>query len=231
MKIETKVLEGFLSKIRMGEIDSCLLDFRDDGLFVNVMGVAQVSSVNGLLNKSAFDEYTAIGRIGVDNLGKIIQIFKRLVKNVDITIEGNLLSAKGASKELKFSLVDEKFIGEPKPSPDLKHDTSFIVPATTITEFFKDVQSNKDTSIMFETVENGVKMYNSGKYVFTYNIESEGTVKGTHVRMGSPLIDALSEIKEGNIKFNVSTDYPLIAEIKTDNYYINYLVAPRVDND
>ena len=230
MKIDTKIMEEFLTKIRMDEVETCLLDFSEEGLKVSVMSIANTHKVDAILHKKAFKEYEPIGKIGVDELSKLIKVFKRLGKELEFSVEGNLLVAKANKKELKFELVDEKFIEATKPTPEMEHSTSFKVDGKIMNECLTDAQMSKDVAFKIETVDGGVKISNTGKYRFSRNIDSEGTKGGEVVKFGEPLYKILKEIKEGEIVFEIKTDFPILATTKTDLYEMTFLAAPRVEN-
>ncbi len=230
MKIETKLLTTFLKEIRMDDVDMCLLRFEDDGLKVLVGDKAQFSMADGILHKTSFNEYSPIGNVGVDDLNTLINVFKRLGKELDFSVEGNVLIAKGKNKTLEFELVDEKFVPVMNPMPTLEHATTFKLTGETLQEFLKDATTNKDSTITFESVSNGVKISNSGKYKFTYNIDSEGTVAGETAKFANPLIKMLSEVKEGDLTFHLKTNFPLLIDRETEKYNIRFLTAPRVAN-
>ncbi len=231
MKIETTILETFLTEARMGDIETCLLQFGKNGLFISAMVPANSHKSDSMLKKEAFIEYEAIGNVGVDDLSKLIKVFKRLGKEIEFKVEGNVLIGKGSKKTLEFELVDEKFIEKTKDMPDMEHATTFTIPSRQVAEFLMDAQMNKDVIIGFETVDKGVKVFNTGKYKFTRNFDSAETKGGEKVKFGAPLISALSGIVTGELVFHVKTDYPLLIDHKTDKYDITFLVAPRVDND
>lgn len=231
MKIETAILEEFLTKARMGEVETCLLQFGEHGLFISAMSLANSHKSDSLLKKEAFKEYEPIGNLGVDDLSKLIKVFKRLGKELEFTVEGNMLIATGAKKTLKFELVDEKFIEKTKDMPDMEHATTFTIPGKSVAEFLKDAQMNKDVAIGFETVDGGVKVTNTGKYKFTHNFDSEGTKGGEKIKFGAPLLSALGDIDDGELVFHAKTDYPILIDYKKENYEITFLVAPRVENN
>jgi len=229
MKIETSLLEDFLKKARMSEIESCLLQFDEDGLRIKTFSTANTHHVNALLPKDSFKEYQAVGNAGVDDLSNLIKVFKRLGKELEFSIEGNLLTAKGNKKELQFELVDEKFIDKARDLNEMSHDPKATIPAKQFNDFLNDTQMNKDTTIYIETVDGGVKLYNTGKYKFKYNIDSEGTTAGEKVKFGEPIINALGELKEGNLVFHLKSDYPILVDYKTEKYNMQFLVAPHVE--
>ena len=231
MKIEVKTMEEFLTKVRMSTIDSCLLEFKDDGMHLSAMDKSNVYGVKSHLNKTAFTEYAAIGNVGVDDLSKMIKIFKRLGKEISFEVMGNLMIVKADKKELTFELVDEKFIPKTPEVGDLKHNTTFTIPAETMSEFLKDAESNKDVTVVFETVENGVILTNDGKYKFKYNLDSQGTLKGEVVKFGAPIVSILKDISDGNLVCHVTTDYPMFVEHKNEKYNIRFMIAPRVDKE
>lgn len=230
MKIETKILEEFLTKARIGQIETCLLDFRDDGLHISSFNGANTSKTESFLKAEAFKEYQAIGGVGVDNLNKLITIFKRLGKHLSFEIEGNLLTATGNKKELSFELVDEKYIEKTKEVPQLKMHTSFVLSGAMFSEFLKDVLSNKDVTVSFETVDGGVMLSNTGKYRFKYNVDSADTKAGAKCSFGQPLFEALSVISkdDGDITFDIANDMPMIVTISKELYNISILIAPHV---
>lgn len=231
MKIDTNIIEEFLTKVRMDEVETCLLEFKEDGLHISTMSVANTHKVDAVLFKSAFKEYQVIGNIGVDDLSKLIKVFKRLGKELEFSVEGNLLTAKANKKELKFELVDEKFIKPTNPTPKMEHATTCKIDGKVMAECLKDALMNKEVAFKLETVDGGVKISNTGKYKFTRNIDSEGTKGGETVKFGEPLLRVLKELNTGELEFKVKTDYPLLVSTKTDLYEMTFLVAPRVEND
>ena len=230
MKIKTKILTQFLKEIRMGDVDTCLLKFEEDGLKILVGDKEQHSMAEGILFKKSFDEYSTLGNVGVDDLGTLIRVFGRLGQELEFDVKGNVLIAKGKKKELEFELVDEKFISPMDPMPTLEHATSFKLTGDVLKDFLDDVSLTKDSVITFESVNDGVKISNSGKYKFTYNIDSEGTKAGESAKFGTPLVRMLGEVKEGNLLFHLKTNFPLLIDRETEQYKIRFLTAPRVDN-
>ena len=229
MKIETNILEDFLKKVRLNEIENCLLEFRDTGLFVSAISPANTHKAESLLYKDSFEEYEPIGNVGIDDLSRFIKVIKRIGPKLEFEIEGNLLTAKGNKKELRFELVDEKFIEKSKDIPNFDFTTFFKITAEQLQDFLQDAETNKDCAIIIETVDNGVKLHNSGKYKFTHNIDSEGTKAGERCKYGQPFFNSFKELKTGELDIQMKTDYPMLAKYKTDKYEMLIFVAPRVE--
>ena len=229
MKIEKNVLIDFLKKIRMEQVDQCLLDFTDKGLYVEAVTADATSMVHATLKKENFVDYVALGKVGVDELSVLVQVFNRLEKEIEFNVEGNLLTAKTNSKELKLELVDETFI---TPMPDVpklqEFTTSFNVNGKELIDFIQDTQLNKDILVRIETVENGLILSNDGKYKFTRNIKSEGTKGGVKLKFGEPFVKMFKNIDD-TIAFEAKPDYLIKAVIENDKYKIQFLLAPRID--
>ena len=230
LKIDTRKLNSFLEKCRMGEVESCLLDFKDDGLHVSMVSGANTHSSKGFLKSDAFKEYASIGTIGVDDLSKLMRVLKRVGNLISFTITGNLLTAKSDKKSLNVELVDEKFIDKPKPLPELEFVTQFNIKAGQLFDFLTDVQLNKDATISIETRNGGVIFTNTGKYKFKHMIDSEGTKEGVVVKFGLPFMEALQNLKEGEMILKVKNDYPILVEYIHEEEEIKFMVAPRSDD-
>jgi len=235
MKIKTKILETFLTELRMKTIQSCMFEFNEDGLQIYTLDLSKSHMSKGLLKKEAFTEYAAIGNVGIDELQSLIQIFKRLGTELEYNVEGNLLIAKGAKKELRFELLDEKFIDMKfvdgiKKFFTIEYPSTFNIDTKTMQDFLDDVSLNKDCSIYFETVNEGLKLYNDGKYKFTHNIDSKGTVGGELTKFGEPMINVLKDLKSGDLKCHIKTDTPMRITRETEFYTIDFFVAPLVND-
>lgn len=230
MKIKQQILDEFLKKIRMQVIDTCLLDFNDKGLCVDVMSLDSTHKAEAILHKTAFEEYEAVGKVGVDELNKLLLVFGRTGKVLDLKVEGNLLTVKGDSKTVEFELVDEKFIEVPEKLPPLTHTTTFNIEASKIQDILKDASLNKDVTIKISTVKDGAIITNTGKYKFTHNIDSEGTLSGENVLFGEPFRRVFEGVSNGDLICHIKSNYPMIAEHVTDKYEIKFLIAPRVED-
>lgn len=231
MKAEMKVLTEFLNLVRMNEIQQCLLKFTDKGLEVGAMSPAGSHMAKGLLYKTAFKDYQAIGNVGIDELEKVNKIFKKLGSEVELKVKGNLMEANAIKKSLEIELVDEKFIEQHDLNKEIPFDTEFKMDAKVLAEFLDDIKMTSDSMIILETVDGGVKFYNTGKYKFNYNVSSEGTLKGSKVKFGEPFVSVFDNVKDGEISFAVMSDSPLTANVKTEHYEIKFMVAPRVTDE
>jgi len=227
LKIEKKKILDFFEKVRMSHLTECVLSFKDDGLHIKAMTNSNAAGVDAVLKKTAFDEYSAVGNAGVDDYKNLIKVIRSMDSTLEFNIEGNLLIAKGNRKELKYELTDEKFLKVPEKLPSVTPETSFNITAKRFNLFIKDAEINKDCEITVETVDGGVKLSNTGKYKFTYNIDSKDTKSGSSARFGEPLVSVVKDIGDGKLVCDIATDNPLVMHLNTDDYDIKYLVAPR----
>lgn len=229
MKIKTKVLELFLKEIRMLEIEECLLQFKEEGLYVTAMSAANTYQSRGTLKKEAFEEYEAIGNVGVDGLNSLILAMKKMGDELNINIKGNLLNIKNKNKDFAYELVDEKYIKVIEKNPKLELNTEFKVDVTKIHEFLDDASSNKEFSANIETMNDGIRIHNEGKFKFTHNIEAPGAKEGEKAKFLTPFQNVMSQIKTGEVTMRMSTDYPLIIKHETPEYTTEFLIAPYVE--
>ena len=229
MKIKTKKLELFLKEIRMEEIEECLLQFKEEGLYVTAMSSANTHQSKGTLKKEAFEEYEAIGNVGVDGLNSLILAIKKMGEELNIEIKGNLLHIKNPNKEFAYELVDEKYIKVNEKNPKLEHKTEFKVDVTKIHEFLNDAKSNTEFAANITTVNNGIRIHNEGKYKFTHNIDAPGALEGEKVKFLTPFANVMKEIKTGEITMKISTDYPMLIKHETPEYTTEFLIAPYAE--
>ena len=236
MKIEQKKLITFLTQLRMGEIDTCLFQFGEDGVKINTQSAAKSHGSYSFLKKEAFMEYSNIGDIGVDDLsGMITKVFKKFKKEINFTVEGNLFTVSAPDKSVKFELVDEKFVDAMKDMPTLDYKTTFKIPVSQMHSIIDETKGNENAIITFETVDGGVKVSNTGKYKFNYNIGSENTKGGVKCSYATALVFALSGILSKDAKdskvdltFHMITDGPVQIDYETEDYTIKFLIAPWV---
>src|SRR6056297_2029508 len=102
MKIKTNKLKQFLNEIRMGEIQECMFQFKEDGMYVSVMSTANTHQAKGTLKKEAFEEYEPIGNLGISELTRFITNIGRMGDMLDFEVKGNLFIAKNNKKEFSY---------------------------------------------------------------------------------------------------------------------------------
>ncbi len=233
MNIKKKILVEFLRKIQMDgleKITEILLKFEATGLKCSANTTQQTSRVSGILKKEAFEDYKAIGNVGVNDLDILIKVIDRFGEKVVLDFEGNLLTIKGNGKKVEVELVDENFLGSDTEEPKLEFDDSFSLTATQMSGIVADASLNTDTVLTIETKLKKVEFSNTGKYKFNNEFNIPTCKGGVKVRFGKPLVDATSKFKE-NLEFNVKNDYPCKVREVTEFSTIFVIVAPRVGDE
>ena len=231
MKIKKDIIVNFLKEVRMSELENCLLEFKDKGLVISAKSISNTHMSYGILPKTEFEDYRPLGNAGVDALGTLIKIFSRLGDVIEFDIKGNLLTAKGKSMELQFPLTDEKFIDNNGELPEFDNETTFTMSTNRIKQFISDVTVNKDFHIIFETVDGGVKMKNTGKFKFTYNEDASDAKGGCVAKMGKPFINIMNNITKDDVVIGLKNQYPISITHDAENYTVSFIIAPIVDNE
>jgi hypothetical protein len=235
MKIEIKKLTDFLEKITLSgedEITEGTLYFEDTGVKFSANNGAKTIRACGWLKKEAFTEYEAIGGVSSNQLNTIIKVLDRFSGEVTIKKEGNLLSINSKGKSVQIELASEGFITSDMKEPPLTFTESFQVNSSVLDNIVKDVNVNKDATIMIRTTEKKVEFSNTGAYKFRTEVDAI-TVNGTapvSVVFGNQLFNAIANLK-GLLEVSVASDYPIkITEITPDSI-VYVIVAPRVDTN
>jgi len=232
MKIKTKVLSGFLKKVKM--IDSCevkemLLKFEAEGLNILVTDPENNAGALGNLNKAAFKEYEPIGNIGFDDMATIVKVLDRFGEFVTLTTEGNLLTISEDNKKVEVELVAENFIKQGNEQPNLEYVDTFEITSTMLASFINDVKLNSDTEIIIETEPQKVILKNTGKYKFEKSFEAKTCEGGASSRFGKPFIHAVNNL-DGTLEVSVGKDFPVKVLEKTENCNVSLVIAPRTDD-
>jgi len=233
MKIDVKKLEIFLKKINVSAITEAIFNFEENGLKVSCFNAPNTIRLDAVLKKSAFEIYESIGKIGVQDIDKIIKIIQAFSKVVEITIEGNIINFKQGSKEVKTELVDIQFITEISVAKELEFEETFTVLPSTLQSFVKDVsvvQKINEITIEIRTAEKKFRLENSGKFKFKVDTEALESKGGTVAKFGQPLIDIIP-VLTNNIQLSLAKDYPAKILEQSDDSVICYIVAPRIENE
>ena len=233
MKIKTKVLVAFLKKFRMEgtqKIDEAILRFNKDGLKITANSESKHARVMTWLKNSAFDEYEALGIVGINDLENVVKVLERFGENISIKKEGQLLTIKGDNKKVDISVVEEEFLDSDAGEPTLEFEDTFTITATKLKDIFKDVSMNKDASLTIETKEKKVVFTNTGKYKFKNTVNADTCKGGAKTKFGQPFIEALSNL-DGILEVSMGTDYPIKVMEKLDTSVVTIIVAPLVEKE
>jgi len=231
MKISKQKITEFLNKVNMnGDLQEAIFNFAEKGLQISGKNAAGVTRVDGMLKSSAFEEYNALGKIGVQELNNVVRIMTGFNKVVDIKVEGNLLSLKEDSKKVDIELLDVKFIEEVQALPELKFDEHIKIASKDINDFIKDAAINKEFFITLKTKEKVTMLTNDGKFKFTKTLETAEAKGGITAKFGSHFINAVVGLTS-DITLSLKSDYPIKMVEITEESIINIVTAPVTGNE
>jgi hypothetical protein len=233
LRIKRKILEDFLKKSVMTGTQSLregTLNFQDDGLHIDANNQASMARVVAWLKKEAFEEYEAIGKVGLNELPNIVNVVKRFGEELTLIKEGNLLTVKSAGKKVDVELMAENLLATDAAAPSLEFADTFSIPGGKLQDVFSDVGMNKDASLIIETHEKKVCFKNTGKYKFETTVEALSAKGGERSKFGEPFIQATQELK-GDLELSLGTDYPIKVRENTESSVISIIVAPLSDTE
>lgn len=233
MKIKTKTLVGFLKKARMTgtqAITEAVFRFEKDGLKINANSEPQQARVMAWLNSGAFQEYEAIGNVGLNDLANVVKVLDRFGETIVLKKEGNILNVKSEGKTVDIELVNENFLNTDINEPSLTFTDTFDVKADKLHDIIKDVEMNKDAVLTITTVEKSVLFTNTGKYKFSNSIEAPTCKGGVKVDYGQPFIDCTSEL-DGPLQISVASNYPCKVIERLETSVVTIIIAPRVERE
>lgn len=233
MKINVKILSDFLKKIKMEgleQVTEILMDFSDEGLIISAVSATNTVRVDGKLSRDAFTIYESIGEVAVQDLPTITKIIDRFSEEIEIVVEGNVITFKDKSKEMNTELMDKQFLKKLDDMKELGLDVSIDLPISVLHDLVSDANINRDfTKVSFKTGENAILLETDGKYVFKRSVNIEGLTSGTQVGFGNPFVNAVSNLKS-NIKLELKTNFPARITEVTKESKVVIVVAPRIEN-
>jgi len=235
-KTKVKTMIDFLRKVTFNNcLGDILLDFKEDGVHVSAQS-ANILFSQGLLKKSAFSEYEAIGQVGIPNCAKLVNLLKKKKGDIALTKneDGKLCYSLETSAAHIPLCEDVKFIGshvEEAPEFIPKMDDGFNL---TTMEFKRilddwntlgaDKAELRHTGTSFEimvaddtgydTTESFPCKYEVGKSVFGLSLKDVmKVVDGT--------INISFRYKEDN-----EDNLPMRVREEREHYNIDLIIAP-----
>ena len=234
MKIKKEVLKQFLRETALaGEntLTEVKLDFNENGLCLTAITDGNAIMVKAQLISTAFEDYAAIGKIGIINYGELSRVVETLTDNIEINKDGNVLVFKGGRK-VDVPLADESLIKDISKIPNLTYDYTF----TLCKKVFDDIEKNisfalnksDSKTIQFTGKNKALTVKYGTKYKFEDAVAvDEINADEIDVRFGEVLLNAVANI-EGDLTVQMKSNFPITIMKKTDMYAIKIIVAPKV---
>jgi hypothetical protein len=226
MKIQKNELVKFL-KINECVLNEAIFDFTDTGVVVKGLSPDNTVRVDAKLLPTAFTQYESIGKIGLQEIKQVVNALDKFSEEVNISVEGNLLTVKGEGKKLELELVDTQFIVIPSDMKELTFNENVTVNWDVMKAFFNDASVNRECAIFLKTDKGKVIVSNDGKFKFTQDITSEEAQGGVSVKFGTPLTTSTKEL-EGDVKLSLSSNYPAKVVMKNDKMMCSIVIAPQM---
>jgi len=233
MKINKNNFLTFLKKINMDgseKINDVILDFNETGLNVKAMTQTNITLVVANLKSLVFEDYSVLGKIGVQDLDMLIKIMARFKDKIEIIVEGNLLTLKEGGKKVETELVDIQFIQETQVPDSLEFDEHIDISSGVINSFIADVSVNKEFAIILTTIENNLILKNTGKYKITETIKTDDAKGGTTAKFGDAFVSIMKNLTD-DVTISFKTDYPLKVVEINEFGSVTIITAPRIDRE
>lgn len=230
MKIEAKKLSNFFKKFDSINTE-CILNFDENGLKASTMTPSNIGRLDVTLNKTAFIEYNAIGKIGVQDINILKNITAKFDKEIELIVEGNLLTLKEKGKKVECELISVDFLTECNEMKELDYTDKFDVGSDVIKTFIADANVNKEVNYVLKTTEKSFVLENTGKFKFNNNIEVPECVGGADSKYGELFSQVFANITEDNVRLSLGENFPLKILERSDDMIVSYIIAPIVSDD
>lgn len=234
MKIITNKLVDFLEKSTLnGVINTSVLNFTDDRLKV-MLTTANIAFVRGNLKKKVFQEYEAIGEVGVKNNSLFISLLKRYgAKVVKLEVQENKLVIVSETGSTYYVLADKESIDNHIATPNIpfeeKLDGGFNISAGKFVDIKKGADIIKTKEIVLEVKDKVLKLIVTSEVGDIITEEVACDYKDVKGKYGSLFLNIIDVI-EGTVNVSLNDDFPIRIREATDEYRIDFFVAPLVDN-
>lgn len=214
-----------------------------ENLEIIAMDPANVAMVIFKLSKNNFAEYEVKEEkesISV-NLTNLKQILRRLKTKDILTLEAseNKLKITMKAKNTRtFNIPLIELENENQKIPDLNFETTIQLPSATLNDSIDDVDIVGE-SVTFHSLDNTLNISSSGDLTnanVRLNPDDEIDINSNSEQKSKYSTEYLKKMIQGskitdktNIKF--SSNYPLRLEYHAEGASLEFILAPRVDND
>ena len=232
MKIEASKLAKHIQKFSInGLMNTALLNFGDLGMTTKVQS-AMICMTDSLLEKKAFQEYEAISEVGIKNVSMLIKTLTRYSDNlVKICKEENFLKIIAESGSTNLTLCDKEFVDN---NFDAKmpegFDEGFKLNVDKLDSIKSAAEMLSSNSVDLEVKNNSLTLNTKNENGDLITETCAVTYKDAKCSFGEYLLNLIKVI-EGEVIVSFNTDYPIRISEKTSQGFVNYIVAPKIDNE
>jgi hypothetical protein len=162
--------------VRIKEI---ILNFSNIGLEITVDIPFGAGQIYACINKEAFDNYTPIGKVGIDDLENLVNLVSRLrstMIDIEINVSTSCMIIRADTKQAVVELVNPTYIDVPTYFDVPQYESSFSFPITEVRKLLIDLRENNTEIIRVSSKYGEVSISSIGRNVLDNLIKSE-TVK------------------------------------------------------
>ena len=233
MKIKANVLRKFLSKITLdGAIQTGLLQFKEEGLYLKLQA-ANVVFCEGSLCKTAFNEYEAIGDIGIKNNPMFIALINRYgEKLIELKKDENKLKILSETGSTFYVLCDKEMVDNySEKVPELEQlDTGFTLNSERLDSIKEAADILKVQTTLVIVKENNLVMSVSNDVGDSITEETGVSYKDCAGKYGDFLQKTVSVV-EGQVIISLDENYPIQIKEVRPSYSMKYIITPMVSTE
>jgi len=236
MKIAANVLHKFLDLSTVkGAMPELRLNFKEDGLTMQIQSADNIIMVTGKLNKKSFVSYEAIGEIGLKNVGELMQVVGKFQKEeITVSKETNLLKVLGASTRGQVELPDLDFIKKFDIIPKLNYEkdgATFKINMSEIREAYDRasifIKKKEELEITINGHVGKITLLSGKTGKMEKDLKIETVKSDMSARFGFWLND-LSLLLDGIVVMKYRTDFPITIIYDDEEFKFEYIIAPLV---
>lgn len=231
MKVDKQIFLEFIKKVSLdGNIEDLVFHFDNDGLKIRAKNLGNTLVVAGKLNSTSFKTYQPLeNKVGIKGIKQLMNITKRLGNEITITINSdkNLLNVFDDKRKLSLSLMEVEYCDSYiKVMPDVEIANEFKLNGE-IFHNSKAVHDSNNVKIKLIVKDNKLKFETDigilGKFIERDSFDC----KDIKLEFGQPLIDVIN-VLGNDLYISLEENKPLFIKEKTEDYFIKYIIAPRV---
>lgn len=232
--VKKEVFSDFLSLLQLkGEVENveALININKESIKTHIVSSNKTVAIRGIFNGSFFISPP----VGIDNISLLNQLVGsvsseeiniKLFKNkLELTSPTNKMLAKCILKAPEYIInsLDEKKFDELKGQAV---GNEFILSKENISKIVGYISILKSSDIVLEGKgKEVVVMTESNENEIMDTFELEGEVKEFKVKLGLVFKDLISSI-HSDVVISINNEKPIYLNVKTDEYNIEYIVAP-----
>ncbi len=229
MEIIAQKLSDFIESISLkGKINTCVLNFKEEGLSCMVMSLDNIFFASGELNKSNFDNYEAIGEVGIRDCNILNNLLKECDENpVKLKVQENKLVIVTPDGPLKYNICDKKNVNthrEESPVPEGSFKETFELDVEKLIKIKKVSGTISADAVVVQIKDKKLSFFAENAVGDEVIVETKIDYPNASSKFGSYLFSIIDVIG-GTILISFSDNKPIC--IKCGSF--QYVVAPLVE--